>query len=273
MRIDPPPEDDPPEDDPPEDDSPEDDSPEGPPAQPPGTPVRRQPRRMGRRRQQLPFDPFGQLHQSPLRLPADPWDAVFVGHRSPPRGKAFYETLWQESQARRDEIWTEARKTIFGTVNDEAEVKEPDDLHPYSYVLALRDCTSADQSTAVLAWLERVYVEEPDKFSSWVTQLIGSTRVQDDVAVKEVFELGDEGLLYEVVLGELRRQDTKWKAKQPLPSVRFAAMLNSHLQEWPLLVFSARGAKWGTGSGTSRGGGATSRTGCSTRRRAGPRGV
>ncbi len=247
----PPPEEDPPGDDPPEDDPPGDDSPEGPTDddsagdETPAASTPRQPRRVERGRSGPPFDPFGQLHDSPLRLPSNPWDPVFIAHRAPPRSAAFYETLWQESQARRDEIWTEARKIIFQSVKDGAAVNAPVDLHPYSYVLALRACESAAESAAVLAWLERIYVEQPGKFSSWVTHLIGVTRVQDDLTLEEVFQFGDEGLLYEVVLGELRSQDDKWKPSQPLPSVRFAAMLNSHLQEWPLLVFSPRGAKWG----------------------------
>ncbi len=234
----PPPEDPPPDDEPPED-SP---APEGPPANEPASEGASD---------SLTASPLALLtapwvlHNSRIRAPADDWDPVFGAHRWILPREALYESLWQESQARRDEIWARARAAIAASVRTKPPQREPPSLHPMAFVYSLRAATTLAEREATMAWLEAVAIQTPEAFGQWLVAVVSVTDVLDDKPAEDWLRLGDRGLLYEVILGELRVQDAKWPASPPLPSVRFAALLNAQLQEQPLLVFGPLGARWG----------------------------
>jgi hypothetical protein len=216
-----PPADDQPDDSPSPDDEGEEETGEEAPAGPPLSPP-----------ELLPFD---ELHSSVISPPRDKWLPIFRAHRrNSLRPASRYETLWQESQGRRDEIWAAARGVIYDSVNRDPTTRAPDrPADPTSFADALRDSGSQRKREEVMSWLQGLFAKDPVEFGLWVTRLVSTTNAQDTLG--GAAEPEDTGLLYEFVLEELQRQDRKWPTPQPLPSVRFASMLNSYLQERPFL--------------------------------------
>lgn len=236
----------PPADDPPADESPADDpsSQESPEAESPDAAAGRD-ASSGLRASQRPLlDGLWGPHDSSIDPPEDPWDPVFKAHRWLRHRADTSEALWQESQARRDEIWALARARIVESVRRRPQQTPPPDPHPMAFVHSLRRCETVAEREAVMAWLEALFVNEPSAFNEWLAQVVHATSVHEDREAEAWRRPGDRDLMYEVLLGELRVQDARWFVPQPLPSVRFAAMLNYQLQEQPLVLVTPLGAKW-----------------------------
>ena len=173
------------------------------------------------------------LANSDIVPPTDPWDAVFGAHRwLLPRPPRLYDELWEATVGRRDEIWAAALATIESEAPPAPSVSAPDMLDPMWFVHDLRRCRTRGEMRAVFRRLEGLWLHERDWFAAWVAQLVYEHEVQSlgpRYGAHDPRRSTDRGLLYEILLRQLRRVDRHVRG-HPRLSVRFAAMLDAFLR-------------------------------------------
>lgn len=160
--------------------------------------------------------------------PKGTYDVVSAAHRwLLPRGVDRYGALYSESFSWTDEIWRDTRNIIHTSGGgDPAHLSTS---HPSAFVQELRKETDFAGVKAVLAHLEALFRAAPASFVMWCARLVGVTKVEDEPTARQYLLPTDKGLLYEIVLDELRRADDLWDEDSPRPSIRLAAMLRWHL--------------------------------------------